>query len=181
MIRRFVAATSFWLLVATSAALLAPCALLPAWMEHRAARAAHADAQQRVLALSAENVRLARVIDHHRNDPAFIERHARREFGLTPPGVEAIPAPAQAPTEIAAAIGEAPPAPPSIIRADVETGVESFLQRFPQAQAYLDPHKRPMILAAGASLALIALVLLGRPAQRASRSSQARAPRVAGT
>jgi len=32
MIRRFVAATSFWLLVAASAALLAPCALLPAWI-----------------------------------------------------------------------------------------------------------------------------------------------------
>ncbi|MBK8914921.1 MAG: septum formation initiator family protein [Phycisphaerales bacterium] len=178
MIRRFAAAASFWLLVAASAALLAPCVLLPAWVEHRAARAAHGEAQQRVLSLAAENVRLARVIDHHRNDPAFIERHARREFGLTPPGVEAIPSPAQPTAYADIENSDAPPPPPTIISAEMEARVEALLQRFPQAQTFLDPHKRPLILAAGTALALIALVLLGRPVRRAAPAPSP-APRAA--
>ncbi len=88
--QRLTAGLMFWILTLTGGALLAPCVILPAWVEYRAAQGQQAAAQERVAALEKENVRLARLIDHQLNDPAFNERQARIEFGLAEPGVEMV-------------------------------------------------------------------------------------------
>lgn len=172
--RSFFAATLFWILCLAGGAVLAPCLILPAWIEYQSASAQLAAADARVRNLEEENLRLARLIDHQLHDPAYNERQARAEFGLHEPGVETVYVqrpPARTGNASPAPAAAAPPAD-SLVRPELAAFVERSVQQFPQAQLFLHESTRTRLMILGGGLLLIALVVLGRPI----RYSELKAP-----
>ena len=72
----------FWLMLAAGYAVLAPCLILPAWLEYEAQRAQLHDRDAALADLEAQLVQTQRQIERSQNDPAYILRLAAREFGL---------------------------------------------------------------------------------------------------
>lgn len=161
--QRLTAGLMFWLLTLTGGALLAPCVILPAWVEYRAAQGQQAAAQERVAALEKENVRLARLIDHQLNDPAFNERQARIEFGLAEPGVETVRVETIRSPDEPEPTADAPPPPDSLVRPELAAFVEKVMTEHPEAHYFLQDNSRRQMMVLGGGLLLIGLMLLGRP------------------
>lgn len=165
----------FWIMVLAGAAALAPCVILPPWLEYQAARVARDVAAQRVVD---EQLRLAAVKkqrDHLDNDPSYLLRVARETFEIAgpdgPPPRVAIPI-----TDDPAAAG-IPPVPPD---ADVLPELTEFLQqaiaRYPQMWLFVSPETRPLMMGLGAILMIGAIVLVGVPTRPRRAATEAEPP-----
>jgi len=149
----------FWAMFIAAGSCLAACLTLPAWLELRALRIAYARAQADVEDLEHRLTRFEKQIEHLKNDPAYIERLARKEFGLDKPGVETIPlAP---PTNDTLAAG-----PPTVEEPPLETLIARAAERTPWMSVFVSPDtRRHVMLIAGVTL-LLSIVLLHRSTRR---------------
>lgn len=80
----------FWFMLAAGFTTLAPCLILPAWIEYREALALMAARQERLAACEAQLKSGRKQIEHLQNDAAYIERIARQELNLPIPGVKTV-------------------------------------------------------------------------------------------
>ncbi len=173
------AALLFWLMALTGIAALAACLILPPWLEHQAALQLHADARRHVAELEARLQVLEKQIAHLRNDPAYVERLAHEEFGITTPGVQTIlldrsasaashPADPNRDRQRAASdpnrarkkaarntpaddYGAEPP--------ELSTLVAELLERQPLVSVFVLDQTRPIVMAMSAALLLAAVLL----------------------
>ena len=95
---------AYWILIALSLGVLAPCVLLPAWRENQRAELRHRLLAGRVAQLEARLERQRRLLDALDSDPAVITRAAMRELDYTQPGERFV--------SVAAA--QSPPATPDL-------------------------------------------------------------------
>ncbi len=162
----------FWLMLLLGTAALAPCLVLPAWLERQAqleclrARAAYLEALQQRLQV------VRKQIEHVNDDPAYVLRLAEQDFGnaIKVPEVETIwidngPAPGEtsAPQQRSPTVsaGAAPELWP-----ELGVFVERAMQRYPQAHLFVDERTRPWLMGTGGMLILAGIVLLGAGANR---------------
>lgn len=157
----------FWLTLLASAALLAPCLILPPWLEYQAQRDRLQAARRQVEALEFRLRSVEKQISHLQNDPAYVLRLAQEEFGETilPPGAETVrieTGPQSGPSTLPPPepAGEAPAA--EDVLPELSAFLARVLQRYPHAQIFVHPRARPVLLVLGGVLLLTAIVLLGR-------------------
>jgi hypothetical protein len=158
----------FWVTVLLGTALLAPCLLLPAWLERQAQIEYLKAHEQYLAALKYRLQATQKQIEHLNDDPAYLLRLAEQEFGgsISVPNVESILI-EPGPDSDNARSG--PPAPESGTpgeRADqllpeLSTFIDQAMQRHPYGQVFLDSRSRPLIMALGGVLLLTGIVLLG--------------------
>ena len=174
----------FWLMVLLGTAALAPCLLLPAWLERQAqidclhAREAYVETlRQRLLTVQKQ-------IEHLNDDPAYILRLAQQDFG----GALKVPDEETIPIEPGTASNEATPQPPLADRPpetdddvlpDLSVFVDQAMQRYPYAWMFLDQQTRPVLMILGGVLLLNAIILLGlanshQPGKAVARRDHAR-------
>jgi cell division protein FtsB len=153
-----------WLLFFAGGAALFACLYLPAWLELRALRREHFAARTRIEQLEQRLTSVTKQIEHLRDDPAYIERLARKEFGTETPGVEIIPieTPEQTTSQPSSA-------PASAVQDGGATKLERAARKNPLVAVFVLNETRPIVMAMAGVLMLVALVMMyrGRPAQRA--------------
>jgi hypothetical protein len=121
-------------------------------------RQEHAAARTRVVQLEQSLTRATRQIEHMRNDPAYLERLAHKEFGIDPPGVEVIPVEIRESTNASAPADLAPDAPVEKLAADLERATHTN----PLVSVFVLDQTRPIVSAMSGVLIVVALVLLVR-------------------
>jgi cell division protein FtsB len=146
-----------WLMLLIGGASLYACVFLPPWLELRALRQEHADAQTRIADLEKRLAAATRQIEHMQSDPAYIERLARKEFGTETPGVEIIPVETRQGT-----VDEPAAAPPATPREELATTVERAAHTNPLVAVFVLDQTRPTVMAMSGVIVIIALVLLLR-------------------
>lgn len=164
--------TLFWLMFLGGGAALAACLLLPPWFEYQAVRRQEAEMIAQVAAMERRLAALDRQIDHLRHDDAFVNRVARREFGLPTPRREVLDVepPAGTATQMAPVFeDDAPPRPREDPLAELNGLVEESVQRYPLLWLLTGGKSRIVIMVTGALLVLTALLLLCRRPQREAR------------
>ena len=162
----------FWLMLILGTAGLAPCLVLPAWLE-RQAQIECLRAREVYLAGLQQRLEVVRKqIEHLNDDPAYIIRLAEEDFGraIKVPDVETIwidagspdaPSPPPAPVE-------ASPSEADQLWPELDTFIDAGMRRYPEAQLFLDSRTRPWIMGTGGGLIVLAIVLLGLSGQRRS-------------
>lgn len=170
----------FWLLLLAGTALLAPCLLLPAWLEQQAEREWLVAYQAHVAALQYRLRSVQKQIQHLQHDPAYVLRLAEQDFGeLKVPHIETVriePSPPETDAE--------PPAPAVAESAserlpELASFIEALLQRHPRTAAFLDQRVRPWLLGLGGGLIVAAIGLAwldGRPAVARAGGNTAATP-----
>jgi hypothetical protein len=153
----------FWLMALIGGAALAACLVLPAWLEHQAALQLHWQAEEQVARLEARLRVVQKQIGHVRHDPAYVERLADGEFGLTTPGVQTIAldrqdSSASQPTAADMATHTLPLN--DVGERDSSRLVGDVLKRYPAASVFVLDETRPIVMAMSAVLLLAALLLL---------------------
>jgi hypothetical protein len=148
----------FWLMFVLGGANLGLCLLLPAWLEYRELTARKIAWQEHVAALDASAAALEKQRYHLENDPAYLQRLARLQFGLEPRGVEsALVEPVQIPAS----------QPAGGSSADPGEIVERAAQTHPLVSLYVMDQTRPVVMGMSGLLVLAAIVLLNRGAAAA--------------
>jgi cell division protein FtsB len=153
----------FWLMALTGGAALAACLVLPAWLEHQATLQLHAQARQQVADLETRLQVVEKQIEHLRHDPAYVERLAHEEFGLTAPGVQTIVldrADSLASQPTTANVAGPTPSPSDESKRGSSRLVGDVLERYPAASVFVLDETRPIVMALSATLLLGALLLL---------------------
>ena len=156
------AALLFWLMALTGIAALAACLILPPWLEHQVALQLHAEARRHVAELEARLQVLEKHIAHLRNDPAYVERLAREEFGITAPGVQTIllDRSESAASHPAGDHTSAPTVGPGEEQTpDLSTLVTEALECRPLVSVFVLDQTRPIVMAMSAALLLAAVLL----------------------
>ncbi len=158
----------FWITVLAGAAMLAPCLILPPWIEYQAQLERRRAADAYVAAIERQLYTTKMQIEHLQNDPAYIVRLARREFGdsIKTPGVETIlvgPSPdePEATQNKPAAEASATEAGPEFLP-ELSEFLEKVLSRYPYAYLFVNERTRPVVIGLSTALLLTAVVLLGR-------------------
>jgi hypothetical protein len=155
----------FWLMLVLGTAGLAPCLVLPAWLERQAqmeclrAREVYLAGLQRRL----EAVR--KQIEHLNDDPAYVLRLAEEDFGRAIKVLDVETIWIDTSSADAPALPEDPPeASPEDadqLWPELDTFIDAAMQRYPEAQLFLDGRTRPWIMGAGGGLIVLAVALLG--------------------
>jgi hypothetical protein len=156
----------FWLMVLLGGSVLAPCLILPAWLEYQASLDLRALRKEQVERRRAEVARLRKQREHLETDDAYLLRVARENLNIEIPGVQQIhvePSPLAEPatTEPAAAAAQGDELVP-----ELSAMIEQVMQRYPLTQVFVHPATRPPLMLIGGGLIVTALVLLSAPAPR---------------
>lgn len=151
----------FWLMFLVGGASLAVGLYLPPWLENRELHAHLTAARERVDALSQRLTALEVQIEHHKTDPAYVERLARQEFGITTEGRETVLIESAQPAEAFAPELELPAPDRS---SQIESAIETASQTHPVMSLYLRENTRPIVLGMSLVLMVAAIALLGRSA-----------------
>lgn len=161
----------FWLMAMMGGVALSLCLIMPPWLEYQAQleRLKAADAQ--VVALEQRLAATRKQIEHLRDDPAYVLRVARQEFGQTIEvtgtqtlAVEPVGAAADSPPSAAI-----PPAPDEVLP-ELSVFLGQVIARYPQVGLFVSAQTRPTVMGLGAVLLVTAVVLLGRPSPRTRRA-----------
>jgi hypothetical protein len=157
----------FWLVILLGTAALAPCLILPAWLE-RQAQLEYLHAHEEYLAALRYRLQATqKQIEHLNNDPAYLLRLAEQEFGggIAVPNVETIlidPGPAASGTTPPSAASADPNAPrDEKLLPELTAFLDQAVQRHPYAQIFVDSRTRPLLMGIGGVLLLTGIVLLG--------------------
>jgi hypothetical protein len=148
----------FWLMFLAGGAALVACLVLPPWLEVRALRKAHALAQQRIAELEADLTRVSKQIEHLQSDPAYLERLARKEFGIETPGIEWVEPPTRPMTQPAPTPAGTPPERGQ----ELATALEHATHSSPFVAVFVLDETRPIVMVMAGVVMLMALVLLLR-------------------
>src|SRR5580765_4801498 len=169
--KNFLAGLLFWTMALIGGAALAPCVILPAWIEYKAAVAERENVDRLEHELKDRHVRLEKQIDHQLNDPAYNERQWRIELGQLTPGVETIklenePRTASAGSPAAAGSSGAQSVPTALgdnattrpvadlVQPELAAFVDQTLDRYPLARLLINDTMRPLIMIFGAGMLL---------------------------
>lgn len=154
------AGSLFWVMLIAGFATLAPCLLLPAWIDYQQARAAR-DAKRREIDFwKARIAGQQREIEHLHSDPAYLERLARAELGMETPGMTTL----LIDTHSVSIASEPEIEPPSSQDRfpRLTAWLTEGLDRFPRiARMLLSAPTRLMIGSLGAAVIVAAILLLG--------------------
>ena len=150
----------FWFMVLAGAAIVAPCVILPAWLEYQASLELRALWEQQVADRQAAVVKLRKQRQHLETDEAYVLRLAQEQFNIEIPGVERVPVePGTLPAS------DTPPAAPAgasdELVPELSAKVDEILRRHPLAGMFVWPQTRPSLLLIGGGLVLMAIFLLG--------------------
>jgi hypothetical protein len=172
-VSHFFKALLFWVMILLGTAALAPCLLLPAWIE-RQAQLEYLAARRRSLATLRENLATVQgQIDHLEHDSAYILRLAAREFGdIRIPNVHSQlvddhSGPVTDARETELANEEPGPGQEEPLR-ELSAFIADAFRRYPHVRMFVDNRTRPPLMIMGGLLVLTALVLLG-PVERRPR------------
>ncbi len=174
----------FWLMATLGGAALALCLVLPPWLEYQAQfeRLKAADAQ--VVALDERLSTARKQIEHLREDPAYVLRVARQEFGqvIETPGTKtlAVDPGAVASTSAPPPVSTAVPPEPDEVLPELSFFLAQVVARYPQVGLFVSDQTRPAVMGLGAVLLISAVVLLGRPSPRTRRAIVVHEPQEAG-
>ncbi|MCK4342474.1 MAG: hypothetical protein KAY37_12210 [Phycisphaerae bacterium] len=157
----------FWAMLLLGTAVLAPCLILPPWIEYQAQLERRKAAEAYVAALEQRLRAAEKQIDHLQNDPAYLLRLAQREFGddIPTPGAETIlidPSPNEPAALSDDETGIATDAAGEEFLPELSTFLERVIRRYPRARLFVDSRSRPVLMGLGGALLLTAMVLLGR-------------------
>lgn len=159
----------FWSMALVSGAALALCLLLPPWIEYQAElqRRQIADAQLAVIEQRLASAR--RQIDHLRDDPAYVLRLARQEFGqaVDTPGTETMWIDADPSTDAPPPPATTAPASERDVLPELSAVLSEMTQRYPHVSLFVSDATRPGVMLMATILLLTAVVLLGRPRRAA--------------
>lgn len=156
----------YWLMVLGGGVLLAPCLILPAWLEYRASLELCALRAEQVAQRRAEVVKLRQQREQLERDDAYLLRLAREDLNLEIPDVRRIvvePGPAAQASASVQAV-DAAHIPADELAPELSALVEKALQRYPLAYMFVHPRTRPPLMLIGGGLVVAAVVLLGRAA-----------------
>lgn len=165
----------FWLTILLGTAALAPCLILPAWLERQAQLEYLRAHEEYVAALRYRLQTTQKQIEHLNSDPAYILRLAEQEFGgsIAVPNVETIlidPGPASAAGQPPLPAGTDPNAPrDEKLLPELAAFLDQAMQRYPYAQVFVDSRTRPLLMGIGGVLLLTGIVLLGLANDRGVR------------
>jgi hypothetical protein len=154
----------FWLMLAAGYAVLAPCLVLPAWLEYEAQLSQLRDRDAAVTALDEQVRQAKKQIDRNKNDPAYILRLAEREFGLSiaTPNIAVIPVQPSPPRDDAPPAAGAASSPPiQDVLPELSAFLEQAVARYPYARLFVHETTRPVLLAMSGGLLVTAIMLLG--------------------
>ncbi|HPM25219.1 MAG TPA: hypothetical protein PLP66_15025 [Phycisphaerae bacterium] len=156
----------FWVMTLLGAAALAPCLVLPAWLERQAQLEYLQATEAHLQSLQARLLMARKQIEHMNNDPAYVLRLAEQDFGHSlrlsdSQPVQVVPgAPVDAPAP--------PPIPSGLfvstqdeLLPELSDFLARVMQRYPRTRVFVDSRTRPAIMIMGATLLLAAVVLLG--------------------
>ncbi len=146
-----------WLMLLIGGVSLFACVFLPPWLELRALRQVHAAARRQIADLEVRLARTTRQIEHMQSDPAYLERLARKEFGIETPGVEIIPVETRENTTDQSASSSS-----STPRVELATVLERAMRTNPLVSVFVLEQTRPIVMAMSGVLLIVALVLLNR-------------------
>ncbi len=150
----------FWMMVTLGAGMLTPCVLLPAWLDYRAASLLHQQRGHEVAALR-EHLEVLQKQNAHRDDPAYLRRLERDEFGDRPDDPRqtiVIDPDVLREAEATLARMDAPSDP---VEADgLHQQVELFVGKYPILALCVRAETRPVLIGLGAGMIVTALVLL---------------------
>lgn len=160
-------AALFWALMIMALAGLAPCLILPAWMDYQSALRLRAVRLNNSERLAAEVASQQKQITHLHDDEAYRERILHEEVGLDPPGIETLLVDRQRrPDERA---GSTPPplrrfAPSDDDRfATLTTLATSALKHYPNwTHVFILDETRPLVMGMSGVLLVSSILLLGR-------------------
>lgn len=155
----------FWLMTLLGVAVLAPCLVLPPWLEYQAQLECLKAHRQYLAALETQLRGIQKQIEHLNTDPAYVLRLAQQDFGgsFKVPDIETIPVdagPDSEPDVPTVSIVEDAPQPEPILP-ELTMFLEDALRRYPYAQAFVDERTRPLLMTAGGVLLVGAIVFLG--------------------
>jgi hypothetical protein len=162
----------FWAMVLLGGAVLAPCLILPAWLEYEASLDLRALRQQQVERRQAEVEKLRKQREYLETDEAYVLRLARDNLNIEIPGAQQIavePSPLVEPGATTAPSGPSS-RPADELVPELSALIESLMQRYPLTQVFVHPKTRPPLLFIGGGLILTAIVLLSAPAMRSKRA-----------
>lgn len=146
---------------------LAACLVLPPWLEARELKREQVEARRRIAELEERLTRASRQIEHLRNDPAYIERIGREEFGIETPGVDVVPV----------AVSEAP-IDPTDAEAEPDDKFSVALERAtrenPVVSVFVLKESRPIVMGMSGALlaAALALLIRGSPSRIVSNTGR---------
>lgn len=164
----------FWMMAVVGGAALGMCLILPPWLEYKAQLVRLQVADGQVAALDERLSASKKQIEHLRDDPAYVLRVARQEFGqsIETPGTQTL---AVDPAAVAATEAEAPhstavPPEPDEVLPELSQALQQVIQSYPHANLFVSEQTRPAVMTLGAVLLGGAIVLLGRPSPRLMHS-----------
>lgn len=169
----------FWLMATMGGGALALCLIMPPWLEYQAQleRLKVADAQ--VVALDQRLAATRKQIEHLREDPAYVLRVARQEFGqsIEAPGTQTFAVePIAAATTADPLPSTAVPPEPEEVLPELSVFLAQVIARYPQVGLFVSEQTRPTVMGLSTVLLVTAIVLLGRPSPRTRRAIVLQAP-----
>ena len=154
----------FWFMILGGAVILAPCLILPAWLEYQAALALRVRYEQQLEHRQTEIAKLRKQRNHLEKDDAYVLRLAHEQLKIEIPGVQRIPVEPSALPH-----GTAAPTEPAVscedeLAPELSAIIEDVILRYPLVSMFVRPETRPSLLLIGSGLILTAIILLGTPA-----------------
>jgi hypothetical protein len=156
---------AFWATLVIGALILAPCLILPVWLEYQAQQARLRAAEAYLATLEKQLAATRKQIEHLQNDPAYVLRLAEAEFGDTieRPGTETVRiAPSSQDAGEGAARGGDALDHEEAVLPELSAFVEETLRQYPHARLFVHRRSRLVLMIVGGALILVAVVLLGR-------------------
>ena len=153
----------FWFMILGGAVILAPCLILPAWLEYQASLALRVRYEQQLELRQTKITKLRKQRNHLEKDDAYVLRLAHEQLKIETPGVQRIPVEPSAlphgtatPTEPAASSEDE-------LAPELSAIIEDVILRYPLVSMFVRPETRPSLLLIGSGLILTAIILLGAP------------------
>jgi len=173
----------FWGMMILGTAALAPCLVLPPWLEYQAQLDRRRAAERRAAAMEQRLASVQKSIEHHRTDPAYILRLAEQEFGdsIDLPDVETIlidPSPeADSNVDTGRLIADEDVLPEDELLPELSAFLEHVLRRYPHTRLFVtDATRRPLMVMGGVLIAAAVLLLglaRGKPTDEATGGADA--------
>lgn len=169
----------FWTMVLLGSVLIVPALVLPTLFNHEAAAQVERLKLARIAELEKKLATLKKQ-NEFRNDPAYLERLERSEFGGAPPGAEAIFIDPGLLEQTEAALQQRSASsqsePPPVTQTEIADEVQQLMLRYPVTQLFVRSDIRPVLMALGGGMILLAVLLLCRnlpepPAQESNRAT----------